>query len=570
MPETLGSFCLVLHGHLPYVLRHGTWPHGEDWLFEAAAETYLPLLAMVEECVFFNAVPKLTVGLTPVLLEQLAHEHFKKGFEHYLNDRAQRAREDRADFEKSHDGHLAYLAERWEQTYTKLLAQFEDIGRDIPKAFAKLADKGYLEILTSNATHGYMPLLLTDSALRAQMRAGIASSERILGFRPKGMWLPECAYRPSGTWHPPIAWGQPHVRPGIEHIVADEGIRHFFVESHLVTESRSEQAFNEGLWTKVGWDEAGKYPNRGWRSVNEAHGVNSDGNGLARAWVLARDQAACEKVWSGTIGYPADGAYLEFHKTHGRTRGLRYWKITGNKVDLGDKHYYYPDDIPGKLHEHVAHFCNVIKERLKHHRDTTGRNNGVVVCTFDAELFGHWWSEGVRFIRDVMLTLHSDPQVQLRTSNEYLDSTFCDKVVALPEGSWGEAGDHRVWTNDQVNWMWEIEYRCESTFGRLTYELDWRKNAAVRDLLEKAGRELLLLQASDWPFVIKRGQAIDYGIKRFIQHVARFDVLTDLANKVASNNKYLGSLTDIERHEITDAEIHDVIFPKIDLNWWNA
>jgi 1,4-alpha-glucan branching enzyme len=570
MPETLGSFCLVLHGHLPYVLRHGTWPHGEDWLYEAAAETYLPILAMVEECVFFNAMPKLTMGLTPVLLEQLAHEHFKKGFEHYLNDRAQRAREDRAEFERIKDGHLAYLAERWEQTYTKLLAQFEDIGRDIPKAFAKLYEKGHLEILTSNATHGYMPLLLTDSCLRAQMRAGLASSERILGFRPKGMWLPECAYRPSGTWHPPINWGQPHVRCGIEHIVADEGIRHFFVESHLVTESRSEQTFNDGLWTKVGWDDATKYPARGWRSVNEAHGINSDGTGLARAWVLARDQSVCEKVWSGTIGYPADGSYLEFHKTYGRPRGLRYWKITGNKVDLGDKHYYYPDDIPGKLHEHVAHFCNTIKDRLRHHRDLTGRNNGVVVCTFDAELFGHWWAEGVRFIRDVMLTLHADPQVQLRTSSEYLDSTFCDKVVALPEGSWGENGDHRVWTNEQVNWMWEIEYRCESTFGRLTYELPWRTNKEVRDLLEKAGRELLLLQASDWPFVIRRGQAIDYGIKRFIQHVARFDVLADLAEKVASGNKYLGKLNDVERHEIADAELHDVIFPKIDLDWWRV
>ena len=91
MSDFLGSFCLVLHGHLPYVLRHGTWPHGEDWLYEAAAETYLPLLAMVDECVYLNATPKITMGLTPVLLEQLSHEHFKQGFEHYLEDRAQQA-----------------------------------------------------------------------------------------------------------------------------------------------------------------------------------------------------------------------------------------------------------------------------------------------------------------------------------------------------------------------------------------------------------------------------------------------------------------------------------------------
>ncbi|MEO1235662.1 MAG: 1,4-alpha-glucan branching protein domain-containing protein [Planctomycetota bacterium] len=569
MSESLGSFCLVLHGHLPYVLRHGTWPHGEDWLYEAAAETYLPILAMLEECVYLNATPKLTMGLTPVLLEQLTHPHFRRGFEHYLNDRAQRAREDRAEFETLDNGHMAYLAGEWEKTYTKLAAQFEDIGQDIPKAFAKMAERGLVEIITSNATHGYMPLMLTDSCIRAQVRAGVASSERILGFRPKGMWLPECAYRPSGTWHAPIPWGDPQTRCGIEHLVADEGVTHFFVESHLIKESKSEQVFNDGLWYKVGWDEAEKYPSRGWRSVNEPHGVNSDGTGLARAYAFGRDNEVCEKVWSGDIGYPADGVYLEFHKQWGAKRGLRYWKITGPKTDLGDKHLYYPDNVAGKLHEHASHFCNAIKDRLRAHRDKTGRP-GMVCCTFDAELFGHWWYEGPRFLRDVMLSLHADPEVELRTTQEHLDDVFVDKVVTMPEGSWGEEGDHRVWTNEQVNWMWEIEYRCEGTFGRLTHELDWENNPEVKELLEKAGRELLLLQASDWPFVIRRGQAVDYGIKRYMQHVARFECLTDIAEKVAADSKYLGGLTEVEKHEIADADLHDVVFPEIDLRWWDT
>ena len=112
----VGSFCLVLHGHLPYVLHHGVWPHGEDWLYEAAAETYLPLLATIDECVFFNAPPRITIGLTPVLLEQLSHEVFKAGMEHYLADRIERAKEDRRDFDKMGNGHLSYLASRWEQT----------------------------------------------------------------------------------------------------------------------------------------------------------------------------------------------------------------------------------------------------------------------------------------------------------------------------------------------------------------------------------------------------------------------------------------------------------------------
>lgn len=588
MSDPLGSFCLVLHGHLPYVLRHGTWPHGEDWLYEAAAETYLPILAMVDECRFFNARPKLTMGLTPVLLEQLAHDDFKDGFEHYLQDRIEHARRDRETFEgdEFNNGHMAYLAQRWEEWHAHLLDKFREMNRDIPGAYADRSTQrdggdsgGAIQMLTSNATHGYMPLLYEDASLRAQMRAGLASSERILGFRPRGMWLPECAYRGGGPWCPPINWGCQENRIGVEHIVADEGITHFFVENHLIEDSHSEQVLGDDGWHKVGWDEAAKYPARGWHDVHEPHGVNSfpgDGKTPPRVAAFARDPAVCERVWSGTIGYPADGVYLEFHKKFGPKRGLRYWKITGSKTDLGDKHLYQPDNVAGKVYEHAQHFVNSIKGRLREHRDKTGRH-GAVVATFDAELFGHWWFEGPEFLRDVMLTLHADPEVELSTVEDFLHRHPVDKVVSMPEGSWGEEGDHRVWTNEQVNWMWDIEYRCEATFGRLTNGLPWREikgkkaqaNAQVRELLEGAGRELLLMQASDWPFVIRRGQAVDYGIKRFMQHVTRFETLTDLAEKVASQSDYLGGLTEVERHEIEDARLHDVIFPEIDLNWWN-
>src|SRR5262250_1924540 len=94
MSESLGALCIVLHGHLPYVLHHGTYPHGEAWLYEAAAETYLPILDMVGEAALLRARPALTIGLTPVLLEQLAHERFKTGFVAYLTERRDRATAD--------------------------------------------------------------------------------------------------------------------------------------------------------------------------------------------------------------------------------------------------------------------------------------------------------------------------------------------------------------------------------------------------------------------------------------------------------------------------------------------
>ena len=571
MSEHLGSFCLVLHGHMPYVLRHGTWPHGEDWLYEAALGTYLPILDMVGRCEYLNAPPRLTLGLTPVLIEQLSHPVFQEGLVEYVNERIQTARDDRAEFESErvNNGHLAYLAQRWEDEFTRLLQLFEDIDRDIPKAFTQFVERGHLELLTSFATHGYAPLLYEDSSIRAQMRAGLASSERVFGYRPTGMWLPECAYRPGGPWYPPNHWGGKDYRVGVEHLVADEGITHCFVENHLIEHARSEMVHNGEDWHKVDWDEASKYASRGWRSVNEVHGVNSDGNGPGRVGVFARDRDVTEAVWSGDIGYPADGAYLEFHKKWGPRRGLRYWKVTGPKVDLGDKHLYVPDDISGRIFEHVSHFIDLLKSRLWAYKQKTGRQ-GVVVATFDAELFGHWWYEGPRFLQDLITSLNADPAINLTTCEDYLKDRGFDKTVAMPEGSWGDGGDHRVWTNDQVDWMWDIEYRCEYTFNRLRNELPWRDHPHIHDLLQKAGRELLLLQASDWPFVIRRGQAVDYGIKRYMQHVARFENLCDLAEKCRNEGITPEQFNEIERFEVQDAELHDIVFPKIDLDWWQG
>ena len=192
----VGSFCLVLHGHMPYVLHHGIWPHGEDWLYEAAAETYLPLLSMIEECTYLNANPRLTIGMTPVLLEQLATDHFKRGFEAYLIDRAEQAEADRRQFEQQGQAHQSWLAGRWEKFFHGLSEQFKRIGCDIPAAFKGLASEGSVELLTSAATHGYMPLLLEDSSIRAQVRAGLSSSQRILGIKPEGIWFPEALTDP--------------------------------------------------------------------------------------------------------------------------------------------------------------------------------------------------------------------------------------------------------------------------------------------------------------------------------------------------------------------------------------
>lgn len=562
MSDPLGSLCIVLHGHLPYVLHHGFYPHGEAWLYEAAAETYLPMLEMLDDIVAHLARPGLTIGLTPVLLEQLTHARFKRGLAAYLAERIGRAGRDRAAFEKSGEQHFALLAQRWEAWYERRLTHFEKIGRDIAGQFAAHWRAGHIQLLTSNATHAYMPLLVTDESSRAQLTAGSLASEKHLGRKSRGMWLPECAYRPSSEqWKPVVLWDDPRYRPGIETYVAGAGMDHFFVDTHLVTGAAPLGTFDHGVFNGVSeaqiyWDKQ-----RGWRSPMEPVGVSSI-PAPPRCFALARHPHVSEQVWSGIVGYPAAGAYLEFHRRHGH-HGLKYHRVTDVKLDVAQKQPYAPELALGQLYRNSTHFCETVREALREHQRTTGRA-GVVVATFDAELFGHWWHEGMTFLRNVIFILARDKPVKLATAEEVLAQRTPDTVMRLPEGSWGRGGDHTVWLNDQTRWIWEIEYRGEARMLGLLRVLPWRQNEAVREVMQRAGRQLLLMQASDWPFAIHSKGAVDYATQRFAGHATRFDRMTAIAESIAGGS----AIDPLQRTQIDEADAHDDIFPDINLDWW--
>src|ERR1035437_7145386 len=98
MPEPVGCFALVLHSHIPYVLGHGTWPHGSEMLYEAAADSYIPLLWMIEELAYEGIPAKITISFSAVTLDQLGDERFKEWFVNYLNDKIHWASEEEKQF----------------------------------------------------------------------------------------------------------------------------------------------------------------------------------------------------------------------------------------------------------------------------------------------------------------------------------------------------------------------------------------------------------------------------------------------------------------------------------------
>lgn len=557
-----GRFLLCLHSHMPYVLSHGKSPHGTDWINESAAECYLPILHALSRLLDQGIRPRWTINVTPILAEQLDDPAFKAGFEEYCQAKIDAALADQDEFGRNGPLWMQGLAHMWQRWYTRQLVQFKhQWGRSITDGFRYFQDQGSIEIITCAATHGYLPLLATDESVEAQVRIGVETFRQRFGRRPRGIWLPECAYRPAYEWKAPAGERSPFWRKGVEEVLRENGIEYFFVDSHMIRGG-------EPLGTYAGkfpqlaelFARSSQYfsPPPEARSEYERYALP---NGVQ---LFARDPETTVKVWSGDHGYPGDPNYLEFHKQHYPGR-LRYWAISENKRDLGAKRPYSPWDAFERIAQHADDFINTLKATLGHYRYVHDRP-GTLVAMYDTELFGHWWWEGPEFLYESAVRMHYDPDLEPVTGGDSIDHHPSAGTITLPEGSWGEGGYHYVWLNQENHWTWERLYPCEDRMREMVAEWveDLDPKSMLARLLRQCARELLLAEASDWQFLISTQSARDYAEVRFDDHVARFGRLAEMAAQVEKG----GSLTAEDLAFLEECEAKDAPFPEVDLTWW--
>jgi 1,4-alpha-glucan branching enzyme len=545
---------------MPYVLSHGTSPHGADWVMETAAECYVPILHVLERLFEQGIRPNWTINLTPVLLEQLEDDFFKEEFEKYCQRKIDAARNDLEQFRAEGPLWTEGLAMFWLRRYEQILQSFQQRWkRSIPSGFRHFQDVGSIEIIACAATHGYLPLLGTDESVQAQIQLGIEIYKQYFGRQPKGFWLPECAYRPPYAWRSPVSeeaeleWA----RKGIDQFLAEEGIEYFFVDSHMVCGGVPTGTYQNQfpqLRELLERSNANYVPPIEDRSQYELYALPSG------VRVFSRDPETATRVWSGHAGYPGDEWYLEFHKQHYPGR-LRYWRISPNKDDLGAKQPYDPWKAFERIQAHAADFLDTTKRTLKLYADRKGKP-GVVVAIYDTELFGHWWAEGPEFLYELAVLLQKEDSIETLTGSQMVERVAPSQHIVLPEGSWGEAGYHYVWLNDQNYWCWKQLYPAERRLRELVRRTG-RTEEATR-VLDQIARELLLAESSDWEFLITNQSAGDYAANRFRLHIDRFNRLADLALKLFDG----GELTADEWEFVEVCEREDSPFQTINLERW--
>ena len=469
-----GTFCLVLHSHLPWLPGHGVWPVGEEWLFQAWAESYLPLVAELDSLAAEGHQDILTLGVTPVLAAQLDHPAMRRDVTTWAGLWEQRARE--LGFDPDPDRRDAAGREYAAAARTQALLADRWAAGGSP-VFRSLRDAGVVELLGGPAAHPLLPLLLPE-VVRAALACGLADSSWRLGARPSGIWSPECGWA-----------------PGLATAFETAGVGHFVVDEQTVRD-------------------AGGHPHGAWQVAGTS------------VVAVPRDLEVTNLIWSSRTGYPAAGAYRDFHARDEQT-GIRLWAVTEADVDVTRKQRYDPAAASAQVRRDAHHFVEAVTARLRATCDRTGAP-ALVVAAYDTELFGHWWHEGPEFLGQAIRALR-EAGVTVTTVQKALEAGHVAGELNLGPGSWGAGKDFSVWDGPRVRQIaHENEWMQRRWLDLMARERAAGRVGARRPDLDQLLPSLFHALSSDWAFLVTRGQSVDYAERRAALHRREFHALAQL------------------------------------------
>jgi len=521
-----GYLSLVLHAHLPFV-RHPEHERflEESWLFEAITETYIPLLQLLERWEQDRLDVRFTLSLTPTLCSMLLDPLLQERCERRLNELIELA--DRETHRTRWESAVRELAVFYRARLGAIRDFYLARNRDLVASFRQLLERGRLEIMTSAATHALLPVVAQHRpSLRAQIFVARDYYRSCFGRDPRGIWLPECAYD-----------------EGLEEVLHEAGLRWFIAETHGILHARPRPRYAV------------------FAPILTPQGVA----------VFGRDRDSARQVWSRNEGYPGDPRYRDFYRDIGFDldldyvkpylpapdqrgfTGLKYYCITNRS---GHKQVYDRHASLAAAAEHAEQFLQARVTQIRRLAEIH-EHPPIVVCPYDAELFGHWWYEGPEFLDFFVLRAAADRQgLSLITPEDYL-CRHTELQVARPSASsWGEGGYWHVWLNEENQWIYPhlmvAQERMTELAGRFA-----QPDSLQERTLKQAARELLLAQASDWPFILRSGTSAEYARTRVKEHLLRFTLLYEQLS---------GRLVNEERLKVIEGQ--DNIFPQVDYRYW--
>ncbi|HEX5496933.1 MAG TPA: 1,4-alpha-glucan branching protein, partial [Mycobacteriales bacterium] len=322
----VGTFCLVLHTHLPWLAHAGAWPVGEEWFHQAFTQSWRRVVRVLEDLAGQGRRDLVTLGVTPVVAAMLDDPYCLRELHTWAGFWQVRAE----GLAARPQPHLRDLATYEFRAATRCLADLESRWLSGGSAVLRgLAEAGAVELLGGPATHPFQPLL--DPRVAAlQLRTGLDDARLRFGRSPTGIWAPECGYT-----------------PGLERLYAGHGVGTFLVDGPAL---RGDTAAA--------------------RPVGDSGVV-----------CFGRDLAVTYRVWSPRAGYPGGPAYRDFH-TFDHASGFRPARVTSRRTPTDRKRPWDPDAARAAVRRDAADFVALVRGRLADLSERDGRP-AVVVAGYD-------------------------------------------------------------------------------------------------------------------------------------------------------------------------------------------
>ncbi|MCP5006838.1 MAG: DUF1957 domain-containing protein [Planctomycetes bacterium] len=492
-----GYWIPVLHQHLPFV-KHPEHDYflEEHWLFEAITESYIPLLIKMEKLADKGVDFRLTMSISPPLSEMFSDAYLMERYLKYL-DKLIKLTKNEINRLK-HDRNYLPLAHFYNNKFKEVKTFFINfLNYNVLNGYRHFLSLGKLEIITSCATHGFLPLLsINPKAVEVQVSVAVDTHIRHFGKRPNGIWLPECAYYKN-----------------LENILEKYDLMFFFSDSNGLMNGRPSPKYT--VYAPVYTE-----------------------NGVA---VFGRDPLSSRQVWSTDEGYPGDDNYRDFYRDIGFDldfeyikpyispdgirvfTGIKYHRITN---DANDKQPYIPEKALKKSQEHAVHFHSERKNQADNLFALMDRLP-LIVSPYDAELFGHWWFEGHDFLYYIFCEIDFHKDITTITPTKYLDLHPQNQVISLSPSSWGYKGYYETWLNSENDWIYTHLHHMAQTLEDIADRYYHETDSITIRVLNQLTRELLLAQSSDWAFLMATKTAKEYSTKRTKEHISNFNRLLD-------------------------------------------
>jgi 1,4-alpha-glucan branching enzyme len=492
-----GCLILLLHAHLPWVYEPAYERFLEEyWFFEGLNETYLPLLVMLRRLREKKIRHRIAISFSPTLIAMMEHGDLLARFRSFSDSLIELANDECKHWAR--DPVRSKITQHYRWLFAERRAAFDSCGGNVLNGFADLERSGNVELLTAAATHPFLPNLQGFPLLTSELVCkGMDVMQRRTGKRPAGIWLPESGYY-----------------PGLEHILAKCGVRYFQVETHglLHATPKPTNAVLSPVFTEAGVAAFGRHPQTG------------------------------RAVWSAEQGYPGDPAYREFYRDVGWdadseyvrrvlppdgarvSTGLKYYAITDRKRPLNERALYSPARAMARVKVHARHFVSML-ERETRRAAPEMSVAPAYFSPYDAELYGHWWFEGIAFLEEVLTQLADNPLVETETPSGYLDRYPVQQIATPNMSSWGDKGFSQVWVNQFTEWSYPHQLAAAERYERMLRE-HWQFDVQTWRWLRT---ELFLALSSDFPFMITTGIYGEYAARRLREHLHLFHNLASCA-----------------------------------------